>query len=213
MQVVFSFCMLAVHVLTTGPVKKRTLLAYRDILVSPITDEDGVLNIQVVSDRLKSCNGTLQVEVMKLTGEKVSNFKRNIKIDANSSQTVFSVPLSEALKNTPKEDVFVHAVLLTDKGTNSYANNYFLVKQKEVNYPKAAITSSIEPIEGGFELTLNSDNFARAVFITIGDVNSSFSDNYFDILPDGSVKVNVYTNLPQAAFEKQLKVISLSDEY
>lgn len=186
--------------------------AYRDILVSPITDEDGVLNIQVVSDRLKSCNGTLQVEVMKLTGEKVSSFKRNIKIDANSSQTVFSVPLGEALKNTPKEDVFVHAVLLTDKGTNSYANNYFLVKQKEVNYPKAAITSSIEPIEGGFELTLNSDNFARAVFITIGDMDSSFSDNYFDILPGCSVKVNVYTNLPQAAFEKQLKVISLSDE-
>ena len=29
--------------------------AYRDILVSPITDEDEVLNIQVVSDRLKSC--------------------------------------------------------------------------------------------------------------------------------------------------------------
>ena len=187
--------------------------AYRDILVSPITDEDGVLNIQVVSDRLKSCNGTLQVEVMKLTGEKVNSYKRNIKIDANSSQTVFSVPLGEALKNTPKEDVFVHAVLLTDKGKNSYANNYFLVKQKEVNYPKAAITSSIEPIEGGFELTLNSDNFARAVFITIGDVDSSFSDNYFDILPGGSVKVNVYTDLPQPAFKKQLKVISLSDEY
>lgn len=187
--------------------------AYRDILVSPITDEGEVLNIQVVSDRLKSCNGTLQVEVMKLTGEKVNSYKRNIKIDANSSQTVFSVPLGEALKNTPKEDVFVHAVLLTDKGKNSYANNYFLVKQKEVNYPKAAITSSIEPIEGGFELTLNSDNFARAVFITIGDVDSSFSDNYFDILPGGSVKVNVYTDLPQPAFKKQLKVISLSDEY
>ncbi|WP_349861619.1 glycoside hydrolase family 2 protein, partial [Bacteroides cellulosilyticus] len=186
---------------------------YRDILVSPITDEGEVLNIQVVSDRLKSCNGTLQVEVMKLTGEKVNSYKRNIKIDANSSQTVFSVPLGEALKNTPKEDVFVHAVLLTDKGKNSYANNYFLVKQKEVNYPKAAITSSIEPIEGGFELTLNSDNFARAVFIIIGDVDSSFSDNYFDILPGGSVKVNVYTDLPQPAFKKQLKVISLSDEY
>ena len=52
--------------------------AYRDILVSPITDEGEVLNIQVVSDRLKSCNGTLQVEVMKLTGEKVNSYKRNI---------------------------------------------------------------------------------------------------------------------------------------
>ena len=105
----------------------------------------------------------------------MNSYKRNIKIDANSSQTVFSVPLGKALKNTPKEDVFVHAVLLTDKGKNTYANNYFLVKQKEVNYPKAAITSSIEPIEGGFELTLNSDSFARAVFITIGDVDSSLA--------------------------------------
>jgi beta-mannosidase len=32
-------------------------------------------------------------------------------------------------------------------------------------------------------------------------------------LPGGSVKVNVYTDLPQPAFKKQLKVISLSDEY
>lgn len=58
-----------------------------------------------------------------------------------------------------------------------------------------------------------SDNFARAVFIATGDVDSSFSDNYFDILPGGSVKVEVYTDLPQDRFEKQLKVVSLSDEY
>lgn len=58
-----------------------------------------------------------------------------------------------------------------------------------------------------------SDNFARAVFIATGDANSSFSDNYFDILPGGSVKVEVYTDLPQDRFEKQLKVVSLSDEY
>ena len=99
------------------------------------------------------------------------------------------------------------------RSKNDYANNYFLVKQKEVNYPHVMITKSIQPIEDGFEVTLNSDNFARAVFIATGDANSSFSDNYFDILPGSSVKVKVYTDLPQNVLEKQLKIVSLSDEY
>lgn len=190
-----------------------TRKAYRDILVSPIANESGILKVQVVSDRLKSCSGKLEVSVIKLTGEVLNQYNRNVKIDANSSQTLFSILLEEALNGARKEDVFVHAVLSTDKGKNDYANNYFLVKQKEVNYPHAMITKSIQPIEDGFEVTLNSDNFARAVFIATGDVNSSFSDNYFDILPGSSVKVEVYTDLPLATFEKQLKVISLSDEY
>lgn len=190
-----------------------TRKAYRDILVSPIANESGILKVQVVSDRLKSCSGKLEVSVIKLTGEVLNQYNCNVKIDANSSQTLFSILLEEALNGARKEDVFVHAVLSTDKGKNDYANNYFLVKQKEVNYPHAMITKSIQPIEDGFEVTLNSDNFARAVFIATGDVNSSFSDNYFDILPGSSVKVEVYTDLPLATFEKQLKVISLSDEY
>lgn len=187
--------------------------AYRDILVSPIADEDGQLTIQIVSDRQKACNGRLEVKVMRLTGEVLNSYNQNVKVDANSSKALFSIPLDEALKGASKEDVFIHAVLLTDKGNSSYSNNHFLVKQKEVNYPKAQLTTSVQPIEGGFEVTLSSDNFARAVFIATGDVNSSFSDNYFDILPGSSVKVEVYTDLPLATFEKQLKVVSLSDEY
>lgn len=190
-----------------------TRKAYRDILVSPIADESGILKVQVVSDRLKSCSGKLEVNVIKLTGEVLNQYSRNVKIDANSSWTLFSVPLEEALNGTRKEDVFIHAVLSTNKGKNDYANNYFLVKQKEVNYPHAMITKSIQPIKDGFEVTLNSDNFARAVFIATGDVNSSFSDNYFDILPRSSVKVKIHTSLPQNVLEKQLKIVSLSDEY
>lgn len=178
--------------------------AYRDILVSPIADEDGQLKVQIVSDRHKACNGRLEVKVMKLTGEVLNSYKRNVIVDANSSKALFSVPLDEALKGVRKEDVFIHAVLLTDKGNSNYTNNYFLVKQKEVNYPKAQLATSVQPIEGGFEVTLSSDNFARAVFIATGDANSSFSDNYFDILPGSSVKVEVYTDLPLATFEKQL---------
>ena len=62
---------------------------------------------------------------MKLTGEVLNSYNRNVKVDANSSEALFSVPLDEALKGARKEDVFIHAVLLTDKGNSSYTNNYF----------------------------------------------------------------------------------------
>lgn len=62
-----------------------TRKAYRDILVSPIADESGILKVQVVSDRLKSCSGKLEVSVIKLTGEVLNQYNRNVKIDANSN--------------------------------------------------------------------------------------------------------------------------------
>ena len=186
--------------------------AYRDLLVSPIADEEGMLNIYVVSDRPASCSGTLDVKVIKLTGEIISDFRQTVKIAANTSRKLFSIELDKALKNIPKEDVFIYA-RLTDKNKNIYSNQYFLVKQKEVNYPKVSITRDIKPVEGGFEVTLKSDYFARAVFLSTGDAESSFSDNYFDILPGTPVSVVIYTVLSQSMLEKQLKVISLSDEY
>lgn len=185
--------------------------AFRDLLVSPIA-EDGKLNVYVVSDRMASCNGTLEVKVMKLTGETINSFRKQVKVVANASSQLFSVSLDEALKGVPQADVFIHAELTT-KGAPAYTNNYFLLKQKEVNYPKATIARTIRPVGGGYEVTLSSDNFARAVFLATGDVNSSFTDNYFDILPGESVTVTVSTTLPQATFEKQLQAVSLSDEY
>lgn len=187
--------------------------AYRDVLVSPIKGDDGKLNIYVVSDRLSACQGTLNVTISKLNGEGVSTFEKKVKIAANSSENVLTINLPEALKGTPESEVFVHAVFTTDNGKSIYTNNYFLVKQKDVDYPRTEISKAIQPFEGGYELTLSSPNFVRAVFIATGDAESTFSDNYFDILPHATVKVKVFTTLPQDSFEKQLKVISLSDEY
>lgn len=185
--------------------------AFRDLLVSPIVDKEGTLNVFVVSDRLASCSATLEVTVSKLTGEVINSYRKSVKVPANASRNLFSVDLEQALRGTPKEEIFIHAKL-TDKEKNTYANNYFPVKQKEVDYPKVTLAKSIRPVEGGFEVTLKSDCFARAVFLATGDANSTFSDNYFDILPDASVTVKVSTHLPQATFEKQLKVVSLNDE-
>lgn len=93
-----------------------------------------------------------------------------------------------------------------------YTNNYFLLQQKEINYPEP-ISKQIKSVEGGYEVLLTSDKFARAVFMSLNGIDNFFENNYFDILPGETVAVKVKSTLPVSDFEKQLKIISLSDAY
>ncbi|NDV57638.1 glycoside hydrolase family 2 protein [Bacteroides sp. 519] len=184
--------------------------AFRDMLVSPIA-EDNMLNVYAVSDRLKASGGTLEIKILKQDGEIVNSYRKLVKIPANTSTKVWSIETEKALNGVPQGDVIVNAVLTV--GKDIYKNNYFLVKQKEMNYPKATITRSVHPVDGGYEVTLTSDKFARAVFMSINGIDNFFADNYFDILPGETVTKLVTTDLTQGEFEKQLRVTSLRDNY
>lgn len=184
---------------------------YRDVVVSPIA-EDNKLNVYIVSDRHESFNAVLEVKTVKLTGEVINSYRQSVKVGDNSSNKLFSIGTDKLLNGTLKEDVVIH-VQLTEKGNKPYNNNYFLVKQKDINYPKATISRIIKPVKDGFEITLSSDSFARAVFMSVQGINNFFANNYFDILPGQSVTTTVSTLLSQSEFEKQLKIVSLSDEY
>lgn len=185
-------------------------VAFRDILVSPLAEDDK-LNVYIVSDRLKSLSGTLEVKILKLTGDVVNSYRKSVKIPANTSTKIWSIETEKALNGVSASNIVVHTVLNT--GKDVYSNNYFLVKQKEMNYPKANIMHSVNPVDGGFEITLTSDNFARAVFMSIDGIDNFFADNYFDILPGETVTRLVTTKLSQKEFEKQLKITSLRDNY
>jgi len=189
-----------------------TKKAYADVLVSPI-EKEGALDVYVVSDRLKSFSAILTVSALKLNGEVVSKYSRNVKVNANSSNKLFTCDVNQFLKGTGKGDVVIHAEL-TGKGEKDvYTNNYFLVRQKDVNYPKVKINNAIAKVAGGYEVTLSCDDFARGVFLSLDGIDYFFKDNYFDLLPDKPYKVMVETSLSQSDFEKQLKITSLSEAY
>lgn len=181
--------------------------AFRDLLVSPIVEE-GKLNAYVVSDRQSPTNGTLTIRVIKLTGGVVNSFRKTTRLKANNSNLLFSIDLADVLKGTQKEDVVIRAEW-KDKDGKCYENNYFPVQQKEMNYPETQIRHSIKPVKDGYEITLTSCNFARAVYLSIeNDADSFFTDNYFDLLPDEPVTVKVNSSLSPEDFEKRLQVAS-----
>lgn len=59
-----------------------------------------------------------------------------------------------------------------------------MAKQKDMRYAAARINKDFVPTEGGYEVTLSCDVFARGVFLSLqGDIDNFISDNYMDILP------------------------------
>jgi beta-mannosidase len=180
--------------------------AYRDLLVSPIA-KDGKLNVYLVSDRLKETSGQLDIQVIRLNGQEVNRITKNIRIPANTSTLVYAVDTESLLNGTPAHEVLV-VTNLTGADGKKYSNRYFLVKQKEIDFPEVKISKTIQAVAEGYEVALKSDQFARAVFLSIAGIDNFFEDNYFDILPGQTVKVQVRTKLPQAELEKQLKITS-----
>lgn len=183
--------------------------AYDDVLLSPIA-ADGHLKVYAVSDRRKVLPSVLVVEVRKLKGGTAAAFTRKVRIAPNTSACVFDEPLDALLQGVSDREVVVH-VYLKEEGRKLYANNYFLASQKDMQYAPAHIERSVRPIEGGFEVTLQSDSFARAVCLLSADFGCSFSDNYMDLLPGEPVTLTVRTALPQDEFEKGLSVCHLYD--
>lgn len=186
--------------------------AFNEVLVSPIV-EDGALNVYIVSDRLKPVKGTLDIRVMDLKGNVVFEKKERVTAPANASRIQFTAPLATVLNGRPENEVFVNARFTENGDDKVVTNNYFLTRFKNIDFPKANIRTTSVPAAGGFDVTVESDVFARGVFLSIDGIDNFFSDNYFDLLPGEPVTVHVTTSLDKAAFDKQLKSESIADAY
>jgi beta-mannosidase len=184
--------------------------AFNDLLVSSIENE-GLLDVYVVSDRLKNLKGILTIHILSLTGETINTLKLKVDITANTSNKVFSSDVEKLLKGAPRNSVVVN--LAFTLGKEVVTNNYFLEKQKDILFPEVSITKHITPLTGGYEVILQSDRFARAVFLSLDGIDNFFENNYFDILPGENAVVKVQSNLSPDEFSKQLKIISLREAY
>ena len=185
--------------------------AYDDILISPVVEGDD-LKVYAVSDRLENTSGRLQLQVCQFDGTVVHHWDKSVGISGNDSRVCFSAPLAKLLEGANRGTVYVR-VDYTDKSGRVYHNNYCLDKQKNMNYPKVDLQTDVRSIEGGYEVTVSADKFARAVCLSVADNESVYSDNYFDVQPKSSVQVQVRTRLSAEAFNASLRLTCLNNEF
>ena len=182
--------------------------ALDDILVSPVVIND-TLSVTIVSDRRAPAKGKLSVKAMTLDGDVVWSKEMKHTARPLSSTTLISGPVEEYLAGRSRSDIIFVASFAA--GEDNYGNVAYAAKQKHMNYGKPAYDVDIAAAGDGYDVTIGSDIFARAVFLSIDGIDNFFSDNYFDILPGAKRTIHVSTKLSQPDFKKQLKIVSMGD--
>ena len=186
--------------------------AFDDVLVSPI-ERDGRVEVWIVSDRRDVLRGNLLVEAYTMQGECVASLTQPVKLNSDESRKFVDVAAEQLIGNRRPSEVVITARFTASREHKVYTNNCFLLKQKDMEFPKVHITAEIESIAKGFRLTLRSDGFARSVCLGTGEKECFFTDNYFDILPGQIVCIEAHTDLPKQDFEHLLTIKNLRDAY
>ena len=179
--------------------------AFDDILVSPLA-EGNTLNVRLVSDRRKTVRGKFRITVMDMDGALLSENTRSLTVAPNASRNVYSADISGLLHGCARNRAIVVAEFTTDG--RRYANIGYFVSQKELELPEADIRWSAGPAADGYEITLSSDRFVRAVWLAL-DGDEHFEDNYFDLVPGVSKTVRVATTLSRSEFDRLLRITHL----
>jgi beta-mannosidase len=160
---------------------------YNDLLISPHLEE-GHLKFYVVSDRTKPVPATIHILVMDFEGKVSQSLDREVTIAPTSSQAYYDLALSDALKGARTKSSFLYCELLVG-GKVVSTHDYFFAPFKELQLPRPKLSYEVAPAKDGFRVTIKSNKFAKAVYLSAGDLAGSFSDNYFDLIPGKPVTV------------------------
>lgn len=185
--------------------------AYNEILVSP-TEDDGILSIRIISDRLEPIDAKLDMKLIDFSGNILLQKEMAVTIGANSSQSFFKSKTKEFLSGINKENVVLVVKVFEGKKILS-TNQYYFVPVKDMDLSVPKITKTIKTIESGFAITLKTDKLAKNICLNIDEFEDFFSDNYFDLIPGEKSTVYYSTQEQIVDFENKLKIISVVDSY
>lgn len=186
---------------------------YNDVLVSPHQDSGGV-NVYVVSDRTTELKADLRLRIMTFDGQVLAEKKGSFAIAPLSSIIYLHLPIEEALtaKNIDRTKVFVATELMA--GGNVVSSNIiYLSPTVEIHLPQAQLKTELTKAADGYKLRVTSPVLARDVFVSLGELDADYSDNYFDLLPGQSAEITIKTQAGEDDIRKSLKVISLVDAF
>jgi len=184
---------------------------FEPVLVSPYTTSDSV-KVDVMNDKLSEIKAELIMKVIDFEGKEIRKEQKTVTIPANSSQTFFGTKTADFLKNV-QTNKQVMVVELIENSQLVSSNMLYFKPIKDVLLPKPDLKFDLQQADDGFVITLNTDKLAKNVYLTIGDEEGFFSDNYFDMLPGQPIKIGLQTNIPIEKLREVLTIRTLDSAF
>ena len=158
--------------------------SFVNVLLSSKIDND-TLKTYIVNDEWMQKKGMLSIHLKDFKGNTLWSTTKDILVDKNSSAIYHKLDLN-SLKINRKDIV----VITQFDGETSY---FYLVKPKELALENSTITTTITDTKDGFTIELKSTTLQKDVFL-FTDAKGHFSDNFFDLMPNQSLKIEFKTN-------------------
>ena len=186
---------------------------YSEILVSP-SEDNGNINFFVVSDRLRPTAAQLKLSLLDFDGQTLWTRQQEIEVAPLNSKSYLTVPITDMVGGRDTKAVFLFTELMVD-GKTVTSNKRFFQPYKDLSLPKPQVNDDVTPTRTGFRITLTSDKFARAVYLSAPNYKGFFEDNYFDLIPGRKVEVEFRTSraIGPSEFRRQLRIRTLADAF
>ena len=101
---------------------------------------------------------------------------------------------------------------LDKNGKTLVSKAHYFVLPKQLNLKPADIRKKLKPVDGGYELTLETDNLANNVMVGCRKGLIDCSDNFFDIFPKSSKTIFIKTSEKLTAGDLYWKALNPAPE-
>ncbi len=189
---------------------------YDDTIVSPFA-HDGKIDVYVVADNLQAQSGTIHTRLLNFSGKVLTEQTKDVQIATQSSAIAFTFDQKEFLAGAGADPTKSFLVFDLDvAGKRVSRNTIFFGVMHDLDLPvapkiDAAIAKAIDG--NGYTVTLKSPVLARSAYVSFGDNDAQFSDNYVDVLPGEPVTITVKSPASLDELKSSMKIATLTDAY
>jgi beta-mannosidase len=186
---------------------------YSNIMLSPHVENDR-LKFYIVSDETGARAAKLNIVLMDFDGHVIKRFDRDVTIKPLASESYFDIPVVEILQGREAKDSMVNAEVVIG-GKVASSHDFFFAPFKNLSLPRPTIRPVVTQTREGFRVALTTDKFAKAVYLSVGDHDGAFIDNYFDLIPGRPVVVEYRSRAPWtlSQFREHLRIRTLIDAF
>jgi len=129
------------------PAHYEIIRAYQPLIISP-TEENGKLNIYVVSDFINDTTIDIEFKLMDFYGKPIEELKKEVKIFADTSMIIFSIDSEILLKGQEKNKILLYCRAYKEAPkyhrASSHDNIYYFVKPKDLVLPDPPVIKKFD---------------------------------------------------------------------
>ena len=169
--------------------------------------EGNRLSVNVSNETMKDFEGEVRLYITTSDFNVKEENILKIRVDSLTSKDIvtISVDMSD-MYNT-----FVYADLYDNDGNFVVRNTQLLTPAKHFDFKKPEINVDVRDIDGGVELCVTSNVYAKGVFLEFDTIDLTLSDNFFDITDSAPYVVTAKTDRSAEEVKKAIKIMSVYD--